>query len=80
VLQQRTHKFRLGKAGQTELRSRSSWELVGVGQIRFYSAADIDDLFSSGWKLLSREHLDLVEHASVAPRVHAEWRVVAEKT
>lgn len=51
--------------------------LVGVGQIRFYSRADLDQLLA-GWRLLSVEHHDVVDELDAAVRVGGQWRVVAE--
>jgi SAM-dependent methyltransferase len=54
--------------------------LTGVGQICFYGAKDVEDLVGSGWKLLGREHLELRADRPAPETVHAEWRVVVEKT
>lgn len=48
--------------------------MVGVGQICFYGADDLDRALAHGWAVERREHLEL---ASDDGSVHAEWRVVA---
>lgn len=54
--------------------------LLGVGQICFYGELDLEQLFNLGWKLHSKQHLKLLETVASPPALHAEWRVVAEKT
>jgi SAM-dependent methyltransferase len=54
--------------------------LVGVGPICFYGRHQVDRLIQGGWKALSVEHLELVNQVSPRFLVHAEWRVVVQKT
>ena len=54
-------------------------KLVGFGQLCFYGKADITSLFKNGWRLLSMEHLELVDELDPERAVHAEWRVIAGK-
>ena len=57
----------------------SGGSVAGVGKLRFYGPAEIDDLFAEGWTILSRQHLEITDHCAKEHPVHAEWRVVAEK-
>jgi SAM-dependent methyltransferase len=54
--------------------------LVGVGQIHFVGRREIDELFTAGWKLNQVERLELADMLGPQGGVHAEWRVIAEKT
>lgn len=53
--------------------------LVNVGQLCFYGRRDVQDMFGSGWSILSQQHLELREEKPTGYLVHAEWRIVAEK-
>lgn len=53
--------------------------LTGVGQVRFYSRADVEELFSQGWKILSLQRVEMREELKAEYSVHAEWRVIVEK-
>jgi SAM-dependent methyltransferase len=54
--------------------------LADAGQICFYDRSDVIDAFGDGWKLLSLQHLEVVEELQQPEQsVHAEWRVVAER-
>lgn len=67
-----------GEDGLTQ--SITEGSLVGVGGICFYGRGDVDRLLGSGWKVISREHLVIMNEASASMLAHAEWRIVAEKT
>lgn len=54
--------------------------LVNVGQIFFVSRRDIAVLFADGWTLRQVQRLELTEMLAAEGGIHAEWRVVAEKT
>lgn len=51
--------------------------LVGVGQICFYSRADIEQLLE-GWRLLAVEHHEVSDELDTAAPLRAHWHVVAE--
>ena len=51
---------------------------VGVGQLCFYDAHRIEELFAEGWRMLSRQRV-LVEDADDPQATFAEWRVVCER-
>lgn len=53
--------------------------ITGRGQICFYDQADIERIFSSGWKVLSMEHCPIEDRMTPDPVVRARWRVIAEK-
>lgn len=57
----------------------SAGTLVGVGQISFHGRRDVEALFTTGWNLLSLQHLEIVEQIQPQYTVHAEWRVIAQK-
>ncbi len=57
----------------------SAGTLVGVGQICFYGRREVEALFVQGWKLLSVQHMEIVEEISPQYTVHSEWRAIAEK-
>jgi SAM-dependent methyltransferase len=48
--------------------------LTGVGQICFYSRADVESVFGAGWKLEQVEHVE-----ATGADTKADWRVVARK-
>ena len=50
--------------------------MTGVGQIFFYSRADVEAALADGWTIESLEH---VEVANEDKGVHAEWRAIARK-
>jgi len=52
--------------------------VAGVGQIRFYTAKDLGELFAKGWRVVSREHVESRQSVG-SPGVHSEWHVIAEK-
>ena len=54
--------------------------LTGVGQLCFYSRAEVDAIVGpgTGWLVRSLQHLESVEINDGS--VHAEWRVVVEKS
>ncbi|MEM7565248.1 MAG: class I SAM-dependent methyltransferase, partial [Pseudomonadota bacterium] len=58
----------------------SKGSLVDVGQVRFSSRSDIDDLFSGGWSLNQVQRRDWVESGKSETEIHAEWVVVAQKS
>lgn len=69
-----------GQAGPDRLTlDISAGTLVGAGQICFYGRFDIETLFAEEWKLLSVQHQEIVEMIQPHYKVHAEWRVIAEK-
>jgi len=53
--------------------------LTGVGQIKFYTSDEINKLFSSGWRILSKQYVALEEHINSNIGLHCEWRIVVEK-
>jgi ubiquinone/menaquinone biosynthesis C-methylase UbiE len=57
----------------------SSGTLANCGQLCFYDRKNISDLLQNGWKLLSIQHVKLVEQINKQQEIHAEWRVIAEK-
>lgn len=52
--------------------------LAGLGQIRFYDAAALDELYAAPWIELAREHVELTSSLEGAAETQAEWRVVAQ--
>lgn len=52
--------------------------LTGVGPLRFYTEAEVRQLFA-GWTVYQLQHVERREVAAAAPVVHAEWMVIAEK-
>jgi len=52
--------------------------MTGVGQIAFYSEAQVRGALA-GWTLHSLERIERVELTSAAPITHGEWKVVAGK-
>jgi len=54
--------------------------LVGVGQIHFVARREIDELFAEGWSLKQVERLEITDMLGPQGGIHAEWRVLAEKT
>jgi SAM-dependent methyltransferase len=57
----------------------SAGTLVGTGQICFRGRREVEALFGPHWKILSVQHVELVEELQPQYLVHAEWRVIAEK-
>jgi SAM-dependent methyltransferase len=57
----------------------SGGNLVGEGQIRFYSKGDLERIFAVGWALVSVDHMELSQRLQASYLQHAEWRVVAQK-
>jgi SAM-dependent methyltransferase len=57
----------------------SGGNLVGEGQIRFYSRGDLERMFASGWQFVSVEHMELSQRLQSSYSQHAEWRVVVQK-
>jgi SAM-dependent methyltransferase len=57
----------------------SKGSLTDVGPLLFVSRADIDEFFSSGWKVLKITHKELNERLTPTTDIHSEWMVVAEK-
>ena len=53
--------------------------LTGVGGICFYGRGDIDRLLGSGWNVITRDHLVIMNETNATMLAHAEWRIVAEK-
>ncbi|WP_424096605.1 class I SAM-dependent methyltransferase [Moorena producens] len=69
-----------GQEGNDGLRTNiTSGTLIDVGGICFYGRRQLDNLFKVGWKVLSMNHLELVEQIQPQYTVHAEWRIIAEK-
>jgi SAM-dependent methyltransferase len=54
--------------------------LVGVGKIGFYGRQDIHRLFARAWKLLSIQHVETTDMLQPQYTVHAEWRIIAQKS
>jgi SAM-dependent methyltransferase len=54
-----------------------SGTLVGVGQICFYTRADVDRALANGWAVERLERLELTREDG---GVHAEWRVYARRS
>lgn len=50
-----------------------------IGQLCFYNRQTIESVLSSGWKILTLEHLEKIDYANPELPVHAEWQVIAEK-
>lgn len=48
--------------------------------VAYYNRQDVENILTRGWKILGMEHWERVEYANPALPVHAEWRVIAEKT
>lgn len=68
------------KAGDDDVRTGIfGGTLVGVGQIRFYGRDVIEELFATGWRVVSAAHLELTDTLANENPTHAEWRVVVEK-
>ena len=57
----------------------SAGQLVGSGQLCFYGRRDIDKALTSGWNLLSIQHIQMVEEMRPERLVHAFWVIIAEK-
>ena len=53
--------------------------LIGVGQICFYNRKAMESLFTSNWKFLSLQHIEMVEQLNPQHTIHAEWRVIVQK-
>lgn len=49
------------------------------GPTCYYNRRDVDALFRKGWKVLSRQHAEITQDAPER-YVHAEWRIIVEKT
>lgn len=54
--------------------------LVGVGQIHFVARHEVTELFAEGWTLKQLERLEITDMLGPQGSIHAEWRVLAEKT
>ncbi len=54
--------------------------LVSCGQLCFYRRADVDAVAADGWNVLQLEHMQATDLARTPAEVHAEWRVILEKT
>src|SRR5262249_49010844 len=73
-----SHRF--SEPGPDDVRVNiSAGNLTGVGQICFYNRPDVEGALRDGWKILTMDHLELVDEGSGDRMVHAEWRVVAER-
>jgi SAM-dependent methyltransferase len=57
----------------------SEGSLTGVGQLCFWNEAQVRTLFA-GWTVLSMELMERRDLVGTSPSVHAEWRVVVEKS
>ncbi|MBN3881467.1 MAG: class I SAM-dependent methyltransferase [Nostoc sp. JL34] len=57
----------------------SAGTLVGVGQICLYGRREVESLLTDAWKLLSLQHLEIVEQIQPQYMLHAEWRAISEK-
>lgn len=69
---------KLGRDGETvDIKDGS---LVGVGSICFYGRHDVERLVQGGWNVLSLEHLEIMNQSSPRYLVHAEWRIIVQKT
>lgn len=72
--------YMAGRSGLDGLtRDISAGTLAGVGQVCFYGRRELGVLFEEGWRLLSIQHLELVEEIETNKTIHAEWRAIAEK-
>ena len=73
--------FTLSEPGADGLRVNiRGGSLTGVGPLCFYDKDDVLGTLCSGWKVHALDHLENTSHASVEALIHAEWRVIAEKT
>jgi hypothetical protein len=53
--------------------------LTGVGSLRFLSRAELEQMLSDGWEILSLVHLDCDDVTAAKVVRHSEWRVVVRK-
>jgi ubiquinone/menaquinone biosynthesis C-methylase UbiE len=57
----------------------SEGSMTNVGQICFYSRHHVEAALHN-FDILSLQHMEFSDHLQAARNVHAEWRVVAEKS
>jgi SAM-dependent methyltransferase len=73
--------FTLSEPGPDGLRVNiRGGSLTGVGPLCFYDKDDVLSTVGSGWKVHALEHLESISHSAGEDLIHAEWRVIAEKT
>lgn len=73
--------FSSGRAGADGLTiDITAGTLTGVGQLCFYGRRQVDALMAKGWKIHSLQHSESAEHTRPEILIHAEWRIIAEKT
>lgn len=69
-----------GHTGSDGLRvDISGGPLAGTGPVSFYGKRDVIVLFAQGWRLLSLQHVEILEEVQPQYLSHAEWRVTAQK-
>ncbi len=72
---------RAGKpAGDGLTNDITGGSLTGVGQILFVGRQQVCELLAEGWALHQVQRLELTDMLAPEGSIHAEWRVVAEKT
>lgn len=73
--------YSLGRPGPDGLsRDITGGALAHTGQICFYDRSDVMSVFGAGWRLLSLQHLEVVdEQQKTDQSIQAEWHVVAER-
>lgn len=54
--------------------------LAGLDRVAFLSAVEIHELLSRGWRIESLKRLEMTEMRTPSMDIHAEWRVIAERT
>ena len=53
--------------------------LRGLGQLCFYGRENVNAAFPNGWKMLSVQHIEVLEEKEYNPSTQAHWLVVAER-
>jgi SAM-dependent methyltransferase len=71
---------RNGELGQDNLITNIRvGNLVGYGQLCFYSRSQVEECLPKPWKVESLSHVQIREVLGSSSDMHAEWRVVATK-
>jgi SAM-dependent methyltransferase len=69
-----------GELGEDNLTTNiRAGNLVGYGQLCFYSRSQVEECLPPPWKVASFSHVEIREVLGSSSDVHAEWRVVATK-
>ncbi|WP_422368147.1 class I SAM-dependent methyltransferase [Pelagibius sp.] len=72
---------RAGKpAGDGLVKDIDAGSLVGAGQIHFVGHQQLIELMATGWSLHQIQRLELTDMVAPEGSIHAEWRVIAQKT